>query len=75
MSKAFAYASATSLAVAAYLLHRRRRAAASSGAALPTTGAHTVTRSLGARSGVQVTVLGQGGASLGGNGAYAPMPI
>ena len=65
MSKAFAYASATSLAVAAYLLHRRRRAAASSGAALPTTGAHTVTRSLGARSGVQVTVLGQGGASLG----------
>ena len=54
----------TTAAVAAYLLYRRRRAAASS-EATPTTGAHTVTRTLGAKSGVEVTVLGQGGASLG----------
>lgn len=62
-SRALALVGAASLAAAAYLLYRRRRVASS--AALPTTGAHTVTRSLGTRSGVEVTVLGQGGASLG----------
>lgn len=45
-------------ALAAYVYYRRRDAG-------PPGTAHTVTRELGKRSGLRVTVLGQGGASLG----------
>ena len=56
----------TATAIAALLILSRRRRPKSAPAAIKaTTDAHKATRPLGSRSGIKVTVLGQGGAPLG----------